>query len=144
MPQPLPFNGSQPHHPEDTPNQTLYELLGPAVFHDLIHEFYTLMRADDLIGPMYPADDWEGAEQRLRWFFIQYWGGPAEFSTRRGHPRLRMRHARFVIGPAEAQRWVALMETAMQRFDTTVLPEQARQAIRDHAQRVATMLINQP
>lgn len=129
--------GDAPH------SETLYELLGADTFETLIHEFYVLMRQDDLIGPMYPADDWEGAEDRLRWFFIQYWGGPAEFSSRRGHPRLRMRHAHFQIGPEHAERWVALMDQAMQTFDTATLPHGARAAIREHAQRVASMLINQ-
>lgn len=122
---------------------SLYELLGADVFQRLVHEFYLRMRSDDLIGPMYPDDDWEGAEDRLRWFLIQYWGGPAEFSSQRGHPRLRMRHARFAITPAAAARWVAIMDEAMETFEETTLPPAARSAIREHAQRVAQMLINQ-
>ncbi|MDO4929046.1 MAG: globin [Corynebacterium sp.] len=130
---------SQPQQPS-----SLYEIVGEDVFQRLIHEFYVRMRSDDLIGPMYPDDDWEGAEERLRWFLIQYWGGPAEFSARRGHPRLRMRHARFAITPEAAKRWVEIMNAAMETFEETALPPVARSAIREHAQRVAHMLINQP
>ena len=59
---------------------------GMETFEKLVGGFYAQVREDDLIGPMYPQQDWEGAQQRLTWFLVQYWGGPQLFSEQRGHP----------------------------------------------------------
>lgn len=115
---------------------------GEETFNLVVHRFYQQVKEDDLIGPMYPADDWEGAEDRLRWFLMQYWGGPTHFSHHRGHPRLRMRHAHFPIGEKEAERWLEMMDKAIDTIDDTILPTPYREAMREHMQRVAYMLIN--
>lgn len=123
--------------------QTFYEAVGGEdTFREVVHRFYQQVQKDDLIGPMYPADDWDGAEDRLRWFLSQYWGGPQTFSENRGHPRLRMRHARFLIGEAEAQRWLEMMDKAIAEIDEQRLPPAHRAAMREYMQRVAYMLIN--
>ena len=44
---------------------------------------------------------------------MQYWGGPTTYSEQRGHPRLRMRHARFAIGTAERDAWYRAMAAAV-------------------------------
>lgn len=75
--------------------------------------FYRRVREDELIGPMYPDDDWEGAEQRLRLFLRFRLLGEVEYTLRRGHPRLRGRHMPFAIGEAERDRWLELMGQAM-------------------------------
>ena len=46
-------------------------------------------------------------------FLQQYWGGPAEYSAERGHPRLRVRHAPFRIGEAEREAWLLSMAAAL-------------------------------
>ena len=84
------------------------------VFHDLVAAFYRRVRKDDLIGPMYPDNDWEGSEQRLRDFLIFRFGGSDRYIQERGHPRLRMRHAPFSIGIAERDRWLEIMNAAME------------------------------
>lgn len=122
--------------------QTVFEALGPEVFDRLVHNFYTRMRNDDLIGPMYPQHDWDGAESRLRMFLTQYWGGPSDYSAQRGHPRLRMRHMPFSIGEAEAHRWLEIMDAALTQFSNEEIPTAYREAIRGHMQSVAFMLIN--
>ncbi len=63
---------------------------------------------------MYPPDDWEQAQWRLRAFLDQRFGGPQTYSEQRGHPRLRMRHAPFAIGVHERDRWLKLMAEAME------------------------------
>ncbi|HEY0008210.1 MAG TPA: globin [Tepidisphaeraceae bacterium] len=93
----------------------VYQRLGDAGFDRLVLAFYEGVRTDDLLSPMYPPDEWEAAQHRLRDFLIQRFGGPANYSAARGHPRLRMRHGPFSIGPAEAQRWLKLMATAMEQ-----------------------------
>jgi len=79
----------------------------------MVAAFYRKVRVDDLIGPMYPDDDWEGAEERLRDFLVYRFGGSDRYIQQRGHPRLGMRHAHFKIGIPERDRWLQLMNEAM-------------------------------
>ena len=82
--------------------RTFYDEVGGApTFARLVARFYEGVRGDPLLAPLYPQDDWDGAETRLRTFLEQYWGGPTTYSQQRGHPRLRMRHAPFAIGAAQ-------------------------------------------
>ncbi len=71
------------------------------------------MAADEILRPLYPDPDLGPAEERLRLFLMQYWGGPATYGELRGHPRLRMRHAPFTIGAAERDAWLRAMRTAV-------------------------------
>ena len=83
----------------------LYERVGgSAWFEALTERFYAAVAADPILRPVYP-DDLVAAQDRLCEFLIQYWGGPADYSSRRGHPRLRMRHMRFAIGLPERDAW---------------------------------------
>ena len=94
----------------DTPSPAEF---GEAEITALVAAFYRRIRTDDLIGPMYPDDDWEGSEKRLRDFLIFRFGGSDRYIQERGHPRLRMRHAPFSIGIPERDRWLELMAEAM-------------------------------
>jgi hemoglobin len=89
------------------------EIGGAPTFHALVAHFYAAVREDPVLRPLYPADDWDGAETRLRMFLEQYWGGPTTYSEHRGHPRLRMRHAPFAIGEAERDAWLTHMRAAV-------------------------------
>jgi hemoglobin len=92
---------------------TLYERVGgTAWFEALTERFYAAVAADPVLRPVYP-DDLDGSQHRLCGFLIQYWGGPADYSDQRGHPRLRMRHMRFAIGPAERDAWYRHMTAAV-------------------------------
>jgi hemoglobin len=93
------------------------EVGGHATFERLVAHFYAGVRTDPVLAPLYPQDDWEGAEVRLRSFLEQYWGGPTTYSQRRGHPRLRMRHAPFAIGPVERDAWLTHMRAAVDSLD---------------------------
>ena len=106
---------------------------------DLVANFYERVRNDDLIGPMYPADDWEGAEERLRDFLIFRFGGSDKYIQDRGHPRLGMRHAPFKIGIAERERWLDLMKAAM--LETNV-PGDAALNLKVFFEQVAEFLRN--
>ena len=98
------------------------EVGGHATFERLVARFYAGVRTDPVLAPLYPQDDWEGAERRLRQFLEQYWGGPTTYSDERGHPRLRMRHAPFAIGPAERDAWLRHMRDAVDSLELP--PEQ--------------------
>lgn len=93
---------------------TLAILLGEDTLRAMVAAFYRKVREDDLIGPMYPPDDWEGSQKRLADFLVYRFGGAPTYLQERGHPRLRARHFPFPIGPAERDRWLELMTQAMQ------------------------------
>jgi hemoglobin len=122
--------------------QSLYDLVGEETFRTIVHEFYRQVPEDPVLGPMYPADDLAGAEDRLRWFLVQYWGGPQTFNEQRGHPRLRMRHMHFPIDAEAREHWLTMMSRAMETVDEDQLPAPARAAVWDHMVRVADMLVN--
>lgn len=86
---------------------------GEAFFTRLVAAFYVRTRQDAVLAPMYPPDDWEGAERRLRMFLMQYWGGPKTYGEERGHPRLRMRHATFHVDSTARDHWLANMHEAL-------------------------------
>ncbi|MGB2351226.1 MAG: globin [Akkermansiaceae bacterium] len=98
----------------------IYTILGEAGFTKMVAAFYRRIKTDDLIGPMYPPDELEAAEERLRLFLLFRFGNDPRYQAKRGHPRLRMRHAPFPIGNAEAERWLELMDAAM---DETKVPQ---------------------
>ncbi|GII91656.1 globin [Sinosporangium siamense] len=121
---------------------TLYEAMGgEETFRRLVHRFYVGVAEDPLLRPLYPEDDWEGAEERLRLFLIQYWGGPNTYSRERGHPRLRMRHAPFVIGIAERDAWLRHMHDAVQEIE---LPEELEKRLWDYLVYAAHSMVNSP
>ena len=89
--------------------EALYDRVGGRPwFEALVERFYRGVERDPVLRPLYP-DDLSGPRERLTGFLIQYWGGPADYSAARGHPRLRMRHFPFAIGPAERDAWYRLM-----------------------------------
>ena len=118
-----------------------YEVLGEEGFGLIAAGFYRRVREDDLLGPMYPDDDWEGAEQRLRDFLVFRFGGPPRYIEERGHPRLRMRHFPYRINSAARDRWVRLMSGALEE---TPMPENVRDALLAFFRDVADFLRNRP
>lgn len=93
-----------------------YDRLGNEKLQMLISLFYDEIRQDAVLLPMYEGD-LEAAERRLFMFMVQYLGGPQTYSERRGHPRLRMRHARFPIDNMAAEHWLLCMKKAMDQID---------------------------
>ena len=91
---------------------------GIAFFERLVDRFYDGVEADPVLLRLYPTpDDLSGARRHLTLFLVQYWGGPTTYSDERGHPRLRMRHAPFAIGPEERDHWLAHMRAAIDSVD---------------------------
>ena len=119
----------------------VYDVIGEAGFARLVGAFYAQVPGDDILGPMYQHGDLAGAEERLRDFLVFRFGGPARYAERRGHPRLRARHAPFRIDPAARDRWIALMERAL---DEAALAPGADAVLRTFFRDTATFLINRP
>jgi hemoglobin len=120
--------------------RTVFDRVGglPA-FEALVDAFYGRVAQDPLLRPMYP-DDLEPGKRHLGLFLAQYWGGGDLYSSGRGHPRLRMRHAPFPITPEAALRWAELMGASIveQGF-----PEDVEQQLLSYVARATPTLINQ-
>jgi hemoglobin len=117
----------------------IYGRIGEDGFARLVAAFYAQVPGDDILGPMYPADDLAGAEQRLRDFLVGRFGGPRRYEEMRGHPRLRMRHMPFKLDQAARDRWVQLMDRAL---DEAALPADAASMLRQFFHHMATFLMN--
>ena len=90
---------------------------GMPFFEALVGGFYARVETDPVLRPLYPEPDLAGARRRLTLFLAQYWGGPRTYDVERGHPRLRMRHLPFAIGPRERDAWLAAMHSAIADLD---------------------------
>jgi hemoglobin len=118
----------------------VYAAIGEEGFERLIAAFYKQVPGDDILGPMYRGRDLAGAEARLRGFLIYRFGGPQTYIEARGHPRLRMRHAPFVINQAARDRWMQLMRAALLE---TNLPPDAAAVLLGFFESTASAMINQ-
>ena len=117
----------------------IYDRIGEEGFERLVRGFYRQVPGDDMLGPMYPAADLAGAEARLRDFLVGRFGGPTRYVERRGHPRLRMRHAPFTIGRDARDRWVLLMDRSL---DEAGFPQDVTDLLRAFFHATATFLRN--
>ena len=128
----------------DNPQPTLteneiYAAIGSDGIQRLVAAFYRQIPGDDLLGPIYPPADLAGAEERLRLFLLFRFGGPQDYLQRRGHPQLRMRHAPFCIDQQARERWMTLMNHAIEECQFS---EPVSQVLRVFLGNVATFLIN--
>ncbi|WP_236240724.1 globin [Streptomyces sp. CC228A] len=120
--------------------QTFYEQVGgEETFRRLVHRFYQGVAEDPLLRPMYPEEDLGPAEERLALFLMQYWGGPRTYSDRRGHPRLRMRHAPFVVDRAAHDAWLKHMRVAV---DELGLPQELERQLWGYLTYAAASMVN--
>lgn len=125
--------------------QTFYEAVGGAeTFRAIVSRFYELVAEDEILRPMYPEEDLSGAEDRLRMFLEQYWGGPRTYSELRGHPRLRMRHMPFRISPIARDAWLRCMHTAVASIDSATLDDEHRRILLDYLEMAAHSMVNSP
>jgi hemoglobin len=107
---------------------SLYDAVGGMPFFErLVDAFYAGVASDDVLLPLYPEQpDLTGARHRLTLFLAQYWGGPTTYNDERGHPRLRMRHFPFPVGPLQRDRWLLHMYAAIDSLDP---PAEIRDAL---------------
>ena len=122
--------------------RSFYEAVGGEEFFGrLVHRFYELVADDPELRAVYPAQDLTPAEDHLRLFLIQYWGGPQTYNELRGHPRLRMRHARFVIDEAARDAWLRHMRTSLDELE---LDPELDAMLWDYLVMAAHSLLNRP
>jgi len=125
--------------PKVPENPFFEQVGGHETFVKLVREFYRGVETDEVLKPMYPADDMEGAIERLTLFLEQYWGGPGTYSEQRGHPRLRMRHMPFKVNPQARDHWLGHMRVAV---DSLGLAPLDRELLWDYLERAAHAMVN--
>jgi hemoglobin len=115
---------------------------GERFFFDLIDRFYLSVAGDPLLRPLYP-DDLTESSRHLALFLMQYWGGPTTYDEERGHPRLRMRHSPFVIGPPERDAWLRHMLAALNELQAAgrVSSDDVNE-LREYLEMAADSLVN--
>jgi hemoglobin len=92
----------------------MYERLGGMPFFDrLTGAFYLRVGEDEVLRPLYPTD-LDAPRRHLCLFLAQFFGGPRQYDSERGAPRLRARHLPFRIGQEERDHWVAHMRAAVE------------------------------
>jgi len=121
-------------------HSSLFERIGGSdTFDQLVRAFYEGILEDDVLLPMYPQEDLEGAIWRLSAFLQQYFGGPQTYSEQRGHPRLRMRHSPFKVNPEARERWLAHMRRALDTLQLSLLDDGE---MWDYFERAALSMVN--
>ena len=120
---------------------TFYDAVGgEETFRQIVTRFYAEVAKDEILLPLYPEQpDLTGATERLTLFLMQYWGGPHTYSDQRGHPRLRMRHAPFKIGPIERDAWLRCMRIAV---DEAEIAEPYRSQLWEYLEMAAQSMVN--
>ncbi|MBO0839979.1 MAG: globin [Sciscionella sp.] len=122
------------------PAESFYTAVGgEPTFRRIVARFYAEVADDTVLRPIYPEDDLGPAQERLTLFLMQYWGGPHTYSEQRGHPRLRMRHVPFTIGPIERDAWLRCMRVAV---DEAGLAEPYREQLWQYLEMAANSLVN--
>ena len=122
------------------PPPTFYDAIGGHdTFVALVRRFYAGVASDPPLRALYPEEDLGPAEERLRMFLEQYWGGPTAYSEQRGHPRLRMRHAPFAVTPDMRDRWLTHMRDAVGSLE---LSEAHRTELWSYLERAAHSMVN--
>jgi hemoglobin len=120
-------------------DQDVYAAIGEEGFERLVAAFYEQVPSDEVLSGLYPEDDLAGAEQRLREFLIFRFGGPPRYIEKRGHPRLRMRHAPFAVDSTARDHWLRLMTQAMNK---AALPDEVKQILSAYFESAAAAMIN--
>ena len=112
---------------------------GHEFFVALVAGFYEGIESDEVLRPMYPEGDLTAAKDRLTLFLEQYWGGPRTYQEQRGHPRLRMRHAEFVIDDDARDRWISHMKASLEK---QIVPNNLRDELWAYLENAAHSLVN--
>ncbi|HEX4345210.1 MAG TPA: globin [Solirubrobacteraceae bacterium] len=127
-----------PAHPAASHAQSLYDAVGgEPTFHRIVARFYELVALDEVLRALYPEADLGAAEERLRLYLAEHWGGPAAYTQLRGAARLAARHMPFRIARVHRDAWLRAMGTAL---DEAGLAPEHRDRIWGHLETVASNL----
>jgi hemoglobin len=127
-----------------TPTPTPYEQLGgDAGIRRLVERFYDLVDSAPearTIRALHAAS-LKASREKLYLYLSMWTGGPATYTERHGHPRLRARHLPFRIGTRERDEWLWCMDTALGEHE---MPDEVREFLREKLHALADHMRNQP
>ena len=115
------------------------EIGGMDTIRAIVDRFYAGVAEDEVLRPIYPEQDLGPAQERFTLFLVQYWGGPTTYSDRRGHPRLRMRHAPFAVTPLAKEHWLKHFRAGL---DEAGLPPELDAQFWDYVTHAAQFMVN--
>ena len=119
--------------------ETIHARLGgDDPFWRIARAFYARVDRDPRIRAMFP-DNLDEPIRNQAEFLIQYFGGPQAYSQRKGHPRLRMRHAPYAIDLDARNAW---MEHMLGSLEDAAIPEPERALMREYFEKASLFLIN--
>ncbi|WHX48353.1 globin [Paenibacillus woosongensis] len=96
------------------PSLSIYDNLGgEEVIRQIVEAFYPKVKANPLLGPLFPEDINPVMEKQFM-FLSQFFGGPSLFSDAYGHPMMRARHLPFPVTRERAEAWLACMTEALE------------------------------
>lgn len=96
------------------PSLSIYDNLGgEKVIRQIVEAFYPKVKANPLLGPLFPEDINPVMEKQFM-FLSQFFGGPSLFSDAYGHPMMRARHLPFPVTRERAEAWLACMTEALE------------------------------
>jgi hemoglobin len=91
---------------------------GFEIIDKLVNDFYEIMSTDPVAEDCFATHsgrDIRDSAEKLKFFLSGWTGGPQLYMEKYGHPRLRMRHFPFKIGPKEADQWLYCMRKALSK-----------------------------
>ena len=95
----------------------MYQKLGGIEGIDLlVTSFYEIMATDPLAKDCFATHsgkDIRVSAEKLKYFLSGWTGGPQLYLEKYGHPRLRLRHFPFKVGPKESDQWLYCMSKAL-------------------------------
>lgn len=128
------------------PNHSPFDRLGHDAAVDLAKRFYDHMDAHEPALVAVHRQDGEGrvspiVREHFTAFLVEWLGGPAIYSPKHGHPRLRMRHSPFPIGTDLRDAWLRCMSAAL---DHPTVDDEVRSYLNRRFAEVADFLRNRP
>lgn len=117
---------------------TLYEQIGSTNLKKLIETFYTFVFASEKIAPLFKNNK-EEIKQKQFLFLTQFLGGPAIYTEKYGHPKMRQRHLPHSITEEAKEEWLRCMKLAINSLDTT---EELKRALYNCFPAVAQHMVN--
>lgn len=121
--------------------KSMYDKLGGfEVIDKLVDNFYRIMSTDPLAKECFETHsgrDIRESAEKLKFFLSGWTGGPQLYLEKYGHPRLRMRHFPFKIGPKEGDQWLYCMRKAL--LESTI-PASEQEALLKGFENVVNML----
>lgn len=96
--------------------ESIYEAIGgEETIRKMVEAFYPRVQAHPWLAPLFPEDITPVMERQFM-FLSQFFGGPAIYTERFGHPMMRARHLSFPVTKERADAWLSCMREALQEI----------------------------